>query len=753
MAMTVGNCGNTKTTGLMVKRKIMKHYLPSPSDEQGQILDFVKEEKNIIVEAVAGSGKTTTSLLVAESISVVAQSLPKKKMLLITYNAELKKETRKKVKKYSIENLEVHSFHSLGLKYYRDECNNESHLADITRNNIPIRSEPDFDILVLDETQDMTKEYYKFVCRFIKDSRKENIQFIILGDSEQCIYDFPQKGADARFLTLADKLFSSSRKWERCTLSVSYRLTKAVEYFVNYGLSNGNERIKSAKEAGNPVLYIRGNAFTDVPQYLRSKVLELKSKYNYKWDDFFALVPSVKKGITEKGNQKPIGIFENLLKEVGIPILIPTSDEQELTEEETKGKFVFSTFHQSKGRERKVVIILDFSMTMYYYFRTLPTEVCPRVLKVACTRPMEHLILWGEDPKRNEPLPFINTKALENCPKYVEFVNVSQNDKRKKNSDTKNPGSSLHKVFNKDVTELIRFVPERIIHQCLSLLDEKIIHKSSSVVELEKRIVTNLGLTEGISDLTGIAISICFEFTYKGKSKLFDFCKEKLLSKAKNNEIKTDEERKWYEFISRTPRNISDYLKLANLYTYLTTEFKFRMIQIPEYDWLSDNEMKALVDNFAAVICQKMNNQEFEYPIEIPSYPFNKQNVHVMGRLDFIDDTDIIEGKCVDSLKAEHTIQLALYAAIWELCYKEKYGPRNFKLVNYRTQEVRQISNVKNVVKVLNLILENSFLTTQSITDEEFIEECISIRNGITSHREIGAKVQPMNECLIVDDD
>ena len=66
------------------------YKLPLISNEQANILtSFVNN--NVLVDAVAGSGKTTTNLYIAKKFH-------KYNILLLTYNAKLKLETRKKVK-------------------------------------------------------------------------------------------------------------------------------------------------------------------------------------------------------------------------------------------------------------------------------------------------------------------------------------------------------------------------------------------------------------------------------------------------------------------------------------------------------------------------------------------------------------------------------------------------------------------------------------------------------------------------------
>jgi superfamily I DNA/RNA helicase len=80
------------------------------SEEQHAVVIELEKGNNVCVQAVAGSGKTTTCLHIAESF-------PERNILLLTYNAKLKMETRRKVDSSGITNMEVHSFHAFCVKY------------------------------------------------------------------------------------------------------------------------------------------------------------------------------------------------------------------------------------------------------------------------------------------------------------------------------------------------------------------------------------------------------------------------------------------------------------------------------------------------------------------------------------------------------------------------------------------------------------------------------------------------------------
>jgi hypothetical protein len=85
--------------------------LPSASEEQMEIIKRIQEGCNVIVDSVAGSGKTTTCLHIAKECPFLS-------ILLLTYNKSLKAETRERVKSLGIRNLEVHSYNAMGVKYY-----------------------------------------------------------------------------------------------------------------------------------------------------------------------------------------------------------------------------------------------------------------------------------------------------------------------------------------------------------------------------------------------------------------------------------------------------------------------------------------------------------------------------------------------------------------------------------------------------------------------------------------------------------
>ena len=95
-----------------------------PSKEQQQVIDYVKEGHNVIVQAVAGSGKSTTVLALANQLS-------NKKILQLTYNSSLRHEIVEKVNDLKLQNIVIHTFHSLAVKYFSPHAHNDTGLRNI----------------------------------------------------------------------------------------------------------------------------------------------------------------------------------------------------------------------------------------------------------------------------------------------------------------------------------------------------------------------------------------------------------------------------------------------------------------------------------------------------------------------------------------------------------------------------------------------------------------------------------------------
>jgi hypothetical protein len=679
--------------------------MPIASEEQQNIIASIQEGNNVIVDSVAGSGKTTTILF-------TASTLPQKRILVITYNSRLKAETRERVRKNKLTNLEVHSYHSLGLQYYTTPCNTDTHLMNILRKEMGPRGQLKFDILILDECQDMRKDYYFFVRKFIKDMKNPALQILVMGDNMQCVYGFLE--ADTRYLGLADKVFPSTLSWERCSLRTSYRITKPMEWFLN-DVVLGFPRMKSIKESTIPIKYYTGDPFFKVPQALAQEIQMLLST-GLKPSDIFVLAPSIK----TQNPMNPIKKFENILVNMGIPCFVPTSDEEGLNDEVVHGKVVFSTFHQSKGLERKIVIVMSFSMSYYYVFKKDLREVCPNLLYVAATRASQALYLWAEG-EGEAPLPFLEHELLTDG-KHLERIHIPSKSSKKVTQDSSNE-NTRQRLLN--VSALTRFLPEETLSQIVELSNIVTRKRATNSIDIPSIISTSGDKKENVSDLNGIAIPTIFEFRTKGYTSIQTDLETSFLPTFRNTEKITEQQKEWIRVIQTDPTTPSDFLKLANIYSSYISGYIFKIVQIKNYDWLTENHVEPLIKVLESNVHGEPGDMDFEETLSLPGYKFKNEEVQLQGRADLIDDLTLWELKCVDSLKSEHIVQLALYAFLWQQTEYKKKGRRRFCLLNIRTGEVLELTGIENLTMIVDLVLDNAFRVSPTLTDEEFIAACL----------------------------
>jgi superfamily II DNA or RNA helicase len=158
--------------------------VPPPSGEQRAIVAAILDGKNVRCDSVAGSGKTTTCLHVAHALPAG------KTALLLTYNARLKQETRERVERAGLRaKLEAHSYHAAGDKDYDHGCFQDAALRSVVeRDAPPLCPLPAWDLVIVDECQDVTETLFLFACKLLRDVVAAGApwpQLLIIGDVMQ----------------------------------------------------------------------------------------------------------------------------------------------------------------------------------------------------------------------------------------------------------------------------------------------------------------------------------------------------------------------------------------------------------------------------------------------------------------------------------------------------------------------------------------------------------------------------------------
>lgn len=664
-----------------------------PSEEQRAIIDSIKNGRNVIVDAVAGSGKTTTVLW-------LAHECPDKKILQITYNTALKNEVRKKVESLELKNLEIQNYHSLACKFYNRMAYTDNVLRKVVLDDHPLKNPiPHYDIIVLDETQDMTPILYKLIVKFLKETEK--IQLLILGDKHQSIYGF--KDADERFLTLAHKIWDNY-EFTFLHLHTSYRVTQPIANFVNEVMI-GDTRMIATKE-GCAVKYVTLNPFED-EAYVADIILNLL-EIGATCDDFFILVGSV------RSSKAPYKNLENSLVSLGYPCYVATSDDTKIQDEDIKGKICFSTFHQSKGRERKYVIIYGFDESYFtFYGKDYDPFICPPTLYVAVTRASEQLVLLQSFNK--QPLPFIKSDVLNKD--YIDYVKLRP-------CRLQRILLPLHKT---SVIDLVRHLGENVINTLTPMIDSIFDHTviSTNKVTLKLKITNANGLVEDVSELNGSTIPTIREAKHNdGYNYMYSYIM-KHVGRIKYEHPYIYEKSKK---LKRECTKIRHYLFMANIYKSIRDSLYFKLAQIDKYDWLSWKEVNQCIDiidkhvPITDIQYEKDLGEDYDgsskryYTYVSPLYG----NIELYGTVDAVDTDTIWEFKCVDALTIDHFLQVVVYAWIWRQC---DYDKKKFRLFNIRTEDIYDLDTSSYLLNdIMDIIFDAKYGKPKVLNDVKFLE-------------------------------
>lgn len=710
------------------------YVLDNISEEQLYICNSVKEEKNVIVDACAGSGKSTTVL------STCSQ-MPEKNFLILTFNRALRYETREKVEKLNIKNAEVHTYHSLAVLYYDKNAHTDNQLINLINKNKKLLKKPKklYDVVVIDEAQDMNKIYYDFINKFTYDLNYK-FQLLVLGDYRQCLYEF--KGSDERFLTRSEflwkknNLLKNNDDWIYAELKTTYRLTNQMAYFVNNVLL-GEEKLKACRDGPRVKYFV--STFNQIPDEVFGFINRIvKNEKSGKYDDFFILSPSIKKSNLIKK-------IENKLVANNVPCHIPLIEDSEMDERVIENKVVFCTYHSSKGRQRKYVIVLNFDNT-YFDYNALnkPRDICPNTIYVATTRSTHQMYVYEmihynqeEDPQKTiYSFDFLkldhSEMQKEPANKYIEFVkSISSQIPKRINQLSMNKKKY---VYHTSPTELTKFLSYKVIENIYPIINKIWIleYKNDDEIFIPNVIETSTGY-EDVCDLNGVVIPLMYYDHYYKSNGL-------VLRKIINDYLinNTNQE----NFIKENIKNIpdvcyksDDYLYLANITQSIKDNLHFRLKQINNngYNWLTQDIINVCIDRLCYYIPIKDTSdikiEELIFNSENDNYEINNiidnnfgSNVKVKFNaiVDVITETTIWELKCTNDITFEHKIQVVIYAWLWRLSYKKEESKRKkiFRILNIKTGEVWRLNaSIEELTEIVIILLRQKIKVNNNCSE------------------------------------
>ena len=714
--------------------------LYSPSSDQSRIIECLRTDQNVCVDSVAGSGKTTTNLH-------IARAYPEAQILLLTYNANLRLETRDRVRNLGIKNMEVHTYHSYCVRYYDSNGYVESGFEQAVKTK-PSTNTIRYDIIILDEAQDMTKNFFRLVWRILIDSDYRKTKLCVVGDRNQSIYAY--KGSSARFLTLCDKLFAyNDYPWVQCALNISFRITSAMATFINACMYDA-PRIFSHKEGVLPK-YIVCDTFSSraTANRIYTEIVHFLDN-GYLPQDIFVLAPSVKVGV-----KSPITILENLLKltfselrpQVGI--YIAEEESCKVDEKVLKNKMIFSTFTKTKGLERKIVFVYNFDSSYFERYNTKDSPLlCPNILYVACTRASEHLILvHGKDNTRLPFLPPTNELA-----KYCQLVQDAPM------AETA-PRPSEIVLVNKSVTDLLKNVVN--VSAYVDQFVVTTLREAATLIDIPIISGQPNELYEDVSSITGTCIPASYldnfesVFTYLETKlqevKPKDKFRRKIITEA--IDIKTKVLGEGAEY------SAAQALRITNVAMACQSNVVHKVIQIHRYNWMSaalfrsskerirslgirQNTKTNIKSKSSTSTHTKIKTSESEYLVHTTigidtqdvhkfrdKYVFDESHLQrqfvIQGFIDCVcEDTQAIyEFKFVSALAEEHYLQLAIYGFLYHTQHPD-CPPKKMYLYNIRSDELVQVEVSMDVMrKIVQDIVFHTLIAKKDLDDEEFIDK------------------------------
>ncbi|ARF10270.1 UvrD/REP helicase [Hokovirus HKV1] len=723
--------------------------------EQNIIINSIKEDKNVIVNAIPGSGKTTTCLL-------IANAFPDKKIVIMTYNKKLRYETMQKIKYYNIKNCNVYNYHSFCFNYYSDKCFNDADIELLLSKRTKSKILP-IDILLIDEAQDLTPLYYELLCRIYLDNIKVNKKYAqigIFGDVNQCIFYF--NGSSPNYMLYAQELFNfTNKQWSKLNLSKSYRLTNNMihiinTYFLHNNLNNyldnnscdigkvinsnvaavinnNSDNSNKGTNIKNSVYYMICNIFEI--RYIYDIIQKLLKKYTFK--DILILCSSI------KSESMPSKILANYLSNNNYPIFIPSTDHDYINDNVINDKITFLTFFQSKGIERKVVFVLGFDDSYLKFSDKKNNQdniTCPEILYVAITRASEKLFLIHH--QSNDFCNFIHPDFInmvnKNKSDIMKIINLSTNKIIRYTDTNKNLNSGS------SITNFIKYIPTHIINNFLNNITIKTIHRKTDKINVNATSYqtgsygpdnNKLELEESIKNITGTMIPLYFEYYIKKNIEETQIYKYMEAQKIKTkNSIGNQIINIYEKHILTNNKDISFFLKLSNIYSCYILNSINNLNQIKNYDWITQETLNKTNDRFKKLLLPKYKTKYvFEYNIY---YKF-KNTLVLYGSIDCVDYNKKIihEFKCVENILPEHYLQLALYGYIFANmpkfllidnvvyinlhsevieCIITYYDKDNVHLIQKKNNRKTIISTdnfIKNVINVSHPILREKLLS------------------------------------------
>lgn len=296
------------------------------TNEQYACLDDIRENKRVVIQGGAGTGKTLIAVQAAKEAS--KEGL---KTALFCYNRNLATYLKNNLPGLNVEVCTLHTFMCKMAGVYVTEADKDFFEKELPEKACAAIEKSLFDKIFVDEFQDIClPQYLKFFDKILNEGLK-NGEFAFFGDfSRQAIYN--------RNITLAN-LNPFVPYYTKKSLTINCRNTKFIGKEV-VCISGYNDGKYMLKVTGEPVDYIEWSNREEEKQKLRDLLKDLKSKGIAA--ESIMILSWLKREKSVVGELDPYGYY---IEDYG--------------NIETNIFAYFSTIYAFKGLESKIVILVD----------------------------------------------------------------------------------------------------------------------------------------------------------------------------------------------------------------------------------------------------------------------------------------------------------------------------------------------------------------------------------------------------------
>lgn len=332
------------------------------SEEQNRFVEMAQEGKNILVDACIGSGKTT-------AIQVLCKKLPRnKKILYLTYNRLLKIDAKSKINEKNVLVTNYHGFAYISLKQMGIKVG----VSDLIQSFIKTR--PDvkaYDVLIIDEYQDIELELAELL-KIVKEANPE-MQIIAVGDMQQKIYD-------------------------KTTLNVSEFIN---EFLGDYVLLEFTQCFRLSAELAARLGRIWNKKIIGVNNECRVEKMNNKQVVEFlsRQEPGDVLCLGSRSGDLSKTLNKLEEDYPEIYNKNTVYASISDTDSAGATEPK-KDSAIFTTYDSSKGLERKIVVVFDYTESYWSVRIGKPLqsyEILRNIFCVAASRGKNQIIFVESD--------------------------------------------------------------------------------------------------------------------------------------------------------------------------------------------------------------------------------------------------------------------------------------------------------------------------------------------------------------------